>query len=258
MSRPFCMMLREGMELFANDPDGLKVLNRLMLEAAVKPHSVTSQGQLVHLERNQLVFGRIQWALKTGVSEKVIRRVVSQLEKVQLLGQSKVGKVTVITMACPNDELEMGQSTTDEWPASGHSINKEQGKEKKEDTDKDLVAAAPKKVVQMLDWSPLKLTPEHQEAVESIRRKHGHKGKVSQRVINSLANEFAQARAGGLSDEQIIGEWDTRGWLGLKAEWLLKNNQWALPPSMQNRVYQFAPATQADVDFANDYMRNSL
>lgn len=170
---------------------------------------------------------------------------------------SRGGRPRKTSQTPENPENPVGFSVTQK---TCEGEGDEKGKEKeKEIISTDLVAAAPKKVVQELDWSPLSLTPEHIDAVKAIRKKHGSKGKVSQRVIGILAQEFAKARAGGLSDEQIIGEWDTRGWTGFKAEWVLKSYQQnrPAPSSMQNRVYQLT-ATPADVEFANQYLEESF
>lgn len=74
-----------------------------------------------------------------------------------------------------------------------------------------------------LDWEPLGLSGEHVKAVKAIRAKHGTKGKISQRVITGLAVQFQAARNAGFTDEQIIGEWDLRGWIAVKAEWLIRD-----------------------------------
>lgn len=219
------MAQRRIIELFERDPAGSHLYNRILAEAAIKDRLITAIGQTVHLKRGQLVFGRSQWASKTGLTEAVIRRILKQLEDEREISQLKFGKFTIISvlsiMPAPGDS----QDSANAQPGDAHSKNKEQRKEKREGTDKDLVAGAPKKVAQVLDWSPLNLTPEHQEAVKAIRAKHGKKGVISQRVINTLGKEFEQARSGGLSDEQIIGEWDTRGWVAIKAEWLLKSGR---------------------------------
>lgn len=136
---------------------------------------------------------------------------------------SRGGRPRKTSQAPENPENPVGFSVTQKTcEGEGEGEGDEKGKET---ISKDLVAGAPKKVVQELDWSPLNLTPELVEAVKAIRKKHGGKGKVSQRVITTLAQELAKARAGGLSDEQIIGEWDTRGWVAFKAEWLLRDSQ---------------------------------
>jgi uncharacterized protein YdaU (DUF1376 family) len=56
---------------------------------------------------------------------------------------------------------------------------------------------------------------------ELIRiRKANKGGKLTQRVINGLAKEFAKGRLMGLSTEDILTEWETRAWKSLKSDWL--------------------------------------
>ncbi|MFQ2622682.1 hypothetical protein ACK3YV_07585 [Aeromonas caviae] len=187
------------------------------------PTEKWSQGVSVPLNNGQLIFGRRAWAEKFGVSEGVIRGAVDRLLATHLINQMRTGKNCVVTIAYLADKPDANRSPTADEPQIRPISKTEDQRQKTK--DKDLVAGAPKKLVQELDWSPLNLTPEHIDAVKAIRKKHGSKGKVSQRVITTLSQEFAKARAGGLSDEQIVSEWDTRGWVAIRAEWLLKDRQ---------------------------------
>lgn len=105
--------------------------------------------------------------------------------------------------------------------------------------DKDLVADAPKNPADQLDWSSLLLSDEQIKDVKAIRAKHGKKGKISQRVINTLAVDFAELRTFGFTDDRIISEWDTRGWVTVKASWLIREaNEAARFVSQQQRQQQ--------------------
>jgi len=210
------------------------------------PTEKWSQGVSVPLNNGQLIFGRRAWAEKFGVSEGVIRGAVDRLLTTHLINQMRTGKNCVVTVTYLAGEPDANRSLTADEPQI-HPISKTEDSRQK--TSKDLVADAPKKVVQELDWSPLNLTPEHIDAVKAIRKKHGSKGKVSQRVITTLGQEFAKARAGGLSDEQIINEWDTRGWLGLKAEWLLKGRQQGAGPRPSRYEQQMAAQAEMNARF---------
>jgi len=256
----FVKMSRRITEMFEKDAAGSHLYARLLREAAIKDRVVLAAGGPVSLKKGQLVFGIHQWVDKTGLTEKVIRSRMKVLEEVGEVVKQPRSKYSIVSITSLTDgQAEVKQGGKSEGTTQGHS-KKMEHREMEEGSSRDLVADAPKKLVQELDWSPLNLTPEHIDAVKAIRKKHGSKGKVSQRVIATLAREFTKARAGGLSNEQIIGDWDTRGWLGFEAEWLLKGNQQnrAAAPSLQNRLYHFPSATQADVDFANNYLENSL
>lgn len=135
------MAQRRILELFEKDPAGSHLYARLLREASIADRVVSVAGQVVSLKRGQLVFGISQWADKTGLSEKVIRRVLKQLEEVGELGRqsrSKFSIISVLSIAKGQAEGKQGAAT---GQAEGHSNNKEQGKQKKEEpTDKDLSA----------------------------------------------------------------------------------------------------------------------
>lgn len=59
------------------------------------------------------------------------------------------------------------------------------------------------------------------EIVELLRiRKKNKGGTITQRVIKGLAKEFCAARKSGLDNDQILTEWEVRGWKSFKAEWV--------------------------------------
>lgn len=62
------------------------------------------------------------------------------------------------------------------------------------------------------------------EILELTRiRKKNKGGAITQRVINGLAKEFEKARKQGMTNDQILTEWETRGWKSFKAEWVKSN-----------------------------------
>lgn len=72
-----------------------------------------------------------------------------------------------------------------------------------------------------LDFSPLNMAPELVDEVKAIRK--AKKAPITQLVINILGKQFAECRAAGATDEQIIEEWALRGWQGFKADWFLRD-----------------------------------
>jgi len=73
-----------------------------------------------------------------------------------------------------------------------------------------------------IDFSPLRMTTEQVEEVKRIRRKNKC-GAITQRVVNTLAKEFELAAKKGWGPEDILSEWELRGWKGFKAEWVTPN-----------------------------------
>ena len=80
-------------------------------------------------------------------------------------------------------------------------------------------SGAPKDAI---DFSPLRMTTEQVEEVKRIRRKNKC-GAITQRVVNTLAKEFELAAKKGWGTEDILSEWELRGWKGFKAEWVTPN-----------------------------------
>lgn len=70
-----------------------------------------------------------------------------------------------------------------------------------------------------VDFSVFKMTPEQIEDVKRIR-KANKGGKITQRVADSLAKEFSKAWEMGWSSDELLTEWECRGWKAFKAEWI--------------------------------------
>ena len=78
-------------------------------------------------------------------------------------------------------------------------------------------------VVDSVDYSPLNISDCQIDEILKIRLKNcltSKKAKLTQRSINTLANEFNKAYMAGHDIEAILNEWDIRGWQAFKAEWM--------------------------------------
>jgi hypothetical protein len=74
-----------------------------------------------------------------------------------------------------------------------------------------------------LDFSVLQMTDLQCTDVIRIRRKN--KGTaLTQRIINSLADEFKKGWNLGLNVDDMITEWEVRGWKSFKADWMKSNS----------------------------------
>ncbi len=97
---------------------------------------------------------------------------------------------------------------TREGEGEGEGENKKRGSKDKP----DAAGAA-------IDFSPLCMTTEQVAEVKRIRKKTKG-GALTQRVVNSLAVEFEAAAKIGWGPEDILSEWELRGWKSFKAEWI--------------------------------------
>lgn len=70
-----------------------------------------------------------------------------------------------------------------------------------------------------IDFEPLGMSDEQVKEVKRIR-KANKGGPLTQRVVNALAKEFHEASAKGFTFDELLTEWEMRGWKSLKAEWI--------------------------------------
>lgn len=69
-----------------------------------------------------------------------------------------------------------------------------------------------------VDFTVLQMSDYELLEVKRIRRKNKG-GSLTQRVVNGLAEQFHQAVALGYTVDELLTEWESRGWKSLKAEW---------------------------------------
>lgn len=84
----------------------------------------------------------------------------------------------------------------------------------------------PAKPTEQLDFSILNFTDSQKDELVRIR-KSNKGGKITQRVIKGLAKEFNLAINKGYSIDELLTEWEMRGWKSFKNEWINPN------PNMQ-------------------------
>jgi len=110
-------------------------------------------------------------------------------------------------------EQVLNTSPTDEQLNNNHkplTINQEPLTNLK---DKDSTPAI------AVDYSALQMTDDELKELKRIRKKCKG-GALTQRVINGLAKEFNTAVGIGYSYDEILTEWETRGWKSFKSEWM--------------------------------------
>ena len=205
----------------ATEPEALAVWVRLLCEANFESKKSMINGCLIEVERGQLVFGLDAFSKKSGVSVAKLRRIISMLESDGMISRQKTSKYSLISIACYDKYQEDDRQITGKSQANHNQIaapkevknlRSEEGKKDKQDP-----AGAD------IDFSPLRMTTEQVEEVKRIRRKNKC-GAITQRVVNTLAKEFELAAKKGWGQEDILSEWELRGWKGFKAEWVTPNH----------------------------------
>ena len=78
-----------------------------------------------------------------------------------------------------------------------------------------------------LDYSKMLMSVNEIEEVKRIKQKNSGSKKLSeitQRMINGLSKEFKLARDKGFTNDDILTEWENRGWKSFKAEWVKESS----------------------------------
>ena len=70
-----------------------------------------------------------------------------------------------------------------------------------------------------VDYSVFGMSEDHISELIRIRRKNKG-GTITQRVANALSKEFHKACSLGFTFDQLLTEWEVRGWKSFKAEWM--------------------------------------
>ncbi|MGL5392724.1 MAG: hypothetical protein ACRDA8_15345 [Shewanella sp.] len=201
----------------ATEPEALAVWVRLLCEANFESKKSMINGCLIDVERGQLVFGLDAFSKKSGVSVAKLRRIISMLESDGMISRQKTSKYSLISIACYDKYQEDDRQITGKSQANHNQIAapKEVKNLRSEEDKKDKQDPAGADI----DFSPLRMTDEQVEEVKRIRRKNKG-GAITQRVANALSVEFGLARAMGYTSDEILTEWELRGWKSLKAEWM--------------------------------------
>ena len=204
----------------ATEPEALAVWVRLLCEANFESKKSMINGCLIEVERGQLVFGLDAFSKKSGVSVAKLRRIISMLESDGMISRQKTSKYSLISIACYDKYQEDDRQITGKSQANHNQIAapKEVKNLRSEEDKKDKQDPAGADI----DFSPLRMTTEQVEEVKRIRRKNKC-GAITQRVVNTLAKEFELAAKKGWGQEDILSEWELRGWKGFKAEWVTPN-----------------------------------
>lgn len=81
---------------------------------------------------------------------------------------------------------------------------------------------------EIVDFSIFNLSQEYIDEIIRIRKKNSKSakvGKITQRIANMLAKEINLALDSGFTIDQVLDEWESRGWQSFKSEWFFKDKK---------------------------------
>ena len=185
-----------------------------------------------------------------GLTERQYRTAKKQLTDWGLATFKGTNKGTVGTVLNTkvydiNEEASDGQKdmqATDKGRANDGqaTTNKECKKEIKKECNKKA----------SLDWSAAQMSESEIKEVLQIRK--NAKAPVTQIVINKLAKEFALSRQRGMSNDDILNIWSSKGWRSYENSWV-KEDQVPRAP-IQEQIQK----TQADIEAARQKERDEI
>jgi hypothetical protein len=92
-----------------SEPELMAMFVRLVLDASYKDKTVNFNKSLVSLKRGQLIFGRVSFAQRSGISQTKLRRYLKMLETDQVIDQVVTMRYTLITILNYDDYQNIDQ-----------------------------------------------------------------------------------------------------------------------------------------------------
>jgi hypothetical protein len=192
------------------EPEALKVWLTLLIEANHEKKTHMFNGAMIAIDRGQLVFGRIAFSEKTGVSENKIRRYISLFETEGMIHQQKTNKYSVITVANYAQYQDGHQQNTSKTPASHQQTT----------TPKQLNNLTIESIHNGFDFSSWPTLPLRQVTDDWFAMRKRIKADVSQTVVDRFGAAMTKAVADGYTVNDCLSECVLKSWQGFSHEWL--------------------------------------
>jgi hypothetical protein len=160
------------------------------------------------------------------LSEQQYRTVKKNLTKWGFVGFKKAGRLTdqgTVAILLNSDVYDIndseanGRPTEDQRKTNGRPT--EDQRQTKKERKEEVEEGKKKPTSPPADFSVFCATDHQVDEVKRIRRLNKG-GAMSQRVVDTLAKEFQQAGAMGYTLDELLTEWEYRGWKSFKAEWI--------------------------------------
>jgi hypothetical protein len=220
-----------------------RVFIHLLLTANHKPR----KWQGTDIDRGQRIGSYESIAKETRLSVRQVRTAIDKLKNTGELTSKATNKYTLLTI----ENYELYQDSSDEATSETQTIDKQatskrQASDKRATTNKNvknvnneknanneknliqdnIVAIAPKRGKPVIDFHlwPRPLTDEELQSINA-NRKAKRSPVLSQKTADLAIVEIRKACAAGFIFDDCIDEWIARGWIGFKADWLMRDKK---------------------------------
>ncbi len=179
------------------------------LSASHKEHELLVGESLVKLLPGQLVTGRKAISSGTGLSEQNVRTALVTLQKLSILTIKPTTKYSIISISNWDAHQLDNQQPTNSQPTTNQPLT----------TNKNVNNGKNGKNKEIIDFSILNMSEYQVDDLKRIRIKN--KGaSLTQRIVNALAKEFEQAKVHSYTTDELLTEWEVRGWKSFKSDWI--------------------------------------
>jgi len=181
---------------------------------------VLIKGRIKKVDRGQLAMSQLTLQDKFNWSQNKLKRFLKLLKNERMIDYKTDDLTTIITI-CNYDSFQ-GSDKEDERP---HERTDERPVERYADDQSNDKQECKKKnngKKEQIDFAVLQMSEVQVRDVIRIRKKNQGTS-LTQRIVNSLAKEFKQAMLLGYSFDDLLTEWEVRGWKSFKAEWIKPN-----------------------------------
>ncbi len=197
--------------------DDLNV-SRLFIHFILKANHAHGKWKGIDIERGSFITSLDKLSKETGLTVSQIRTCIKKLKSTNEIASKSHSQHTVIYIKNyesyqDNDKQSSNavanESQTDSKQIATNNKNNNNNNENKDN----------KETKDAIDFTILQMTNDELSELKRIRRKNKG-GAITQRVANALAKEFNLAFDIGYSADEVLTEWETRGWKSFKSEWL--------------------------------------
>ncbi len=196
--------------------------SRLFIHLLLTVNHKDNNWRGINIKRGSRLTSLDKISKETNLSVSKIRTSVNKLILTHELASKSHAQHTVFTVI--NYDAYQGDDKPDDKPVTNQSQSNDKALATNNNVkNENNVISKEKKSASPIDFSAFQLDDRTVSEIKAIRQKNKG-GRWTQRVVNTIATEFQKAAAIGFTLEDVLNEWDTRGWKSFKAEWMPEKN----------------------------------
>lgn len=185
---------------------------RLFIHCLIKANHKDKQWRGIDINRGQFYTSLDTLSDETGLSVMQLRTCFNKLKVTGEVTSLKMPRGRMITVVQYdlyqednrlNDRVVTGSQQADNRLVTAtNNVNKDNKGNKEQ-----------------IDFSILQMTDDQVTDVKQIRKKN--KGSsLTQRIVNSMAKQFDEAKKLGYSIDELLAIWEDKGWKSFDADWI--------------------------------------